>query len=127
MTEKNFFRKKIVKFDDQSIWYTCHLISNVNDGYKAMDDIPEEEVISIVEDYIKKPTSSIPLKTNKFFEKLSFSIGIAKTVYTSPSRTTTNPLKQYGHQSPSLEKGNISKVVEGETQPLSKKLHSDIF
>ena len=56
-----------MKFDDQSIWCTCHLISNVNDGYKAMDDIPEEEVISIVEDCIKKPTSSIPLKTKKKF------------------------------------------------------------
>ena len=62
------FSEKIVKFDDQSIWCTCHLISNVNDGYKAMDDIPEEEVISIVEDYIKKPTSSIPLKTNNFLK-----------------------------------------------------------
>ena len=70
---------------------TCHLISNVNDGYKAMDDIPEEEVISIVEDYIKKPTSSISLKTNKFSTQGSFSVGTIKIFYTSPSRITTNP------------------------------------
>ena len=55
-----FFRKEVVNFDDQSIWYTSHLISNINERYNAIDDIPEEVVIWIVEDYIKKPTSSIP-------------------------------------------------------------------
>ncbi len=120
-----FFGKKFVKFDDQSIWCTCHLISNVNDGYKAMDDIPEEEVINIVEDYIKKPTSSIPLKSNDYYSTQgSFSIGTtAKTFYTSPSSSnTTNPSKQqYGHKSPSLKNENIPNVGKEEnTTPQQK-------
>lgn len=93
-----FFGKKFVKFDDQSIWCTCHLISHVSDGYKAMDDIPEEDVISIKEDYFKVPSSSsTSSKVNEQFSTQgSFSVGTLRTFctpYSSAPKTADKPTK----------------------------------
>ena len=95
-----FFGKKFVKFDDQSIWCTCHLISNVSDGYKAMDDIPEEDVINIIEDHYKNPsTTSTTSKTNDFSVQGSFSVGTVKTFHTPSTSTPTTAGKSRKYSS----------------------------
>ena len=89
-----FFWKKVVRFDNQSIWCTCHLISNVSDGYNAMDDIPEEDVINIIEDHVKGPAaSSTTSKTNEFSAQGSYSVVTVKTFHTPASRAPTAAVK----------------------------------
>ena len=44
-----------MRYEDQSIWCICEMISSIDDAYKAMNDIEEEEVINVVENHFKIP------------------------------------------------------------------------
>ena len=113
-----FFENKFVKFDDQSIWCTCHLISNVSDGYKAMDDIPEEDVINIIEDHYKNQlTTSTASKTNDFSVQGSFSVGTVKTFHTPSTSTPTTAGKSRKYSS---EMNKMTPLQE-ETPTATKK------
>ena len=117
-----FFGKKFVRFDDQSFWCTCHLISNVSDGYKAMDDIPEEDVINIIDDHVKVPSASSTFsKTNEFSTQGSFSVGTVKTFHTPASRSPTAAGK-----STNVSSGiNPMTPVQEKSPTATKKEHED--
>ena len=53
-----FFGKKFMRYDNQSVWCICEMISCVTDEYKAMDDIPEDEVINLVETHFTSTKST---------------------------------------------------------------------
>ena len=79
-----FFGKKFMRYDNQSIWCVCEMISCVTDEYKAMDDIPEEEVIDVDENHFNSASSTNqenPTRSSPTFFQTSgnFSVGTIKT------------------------------------------------
>ena len=79
-----FFGKKFMRYDNQSIWCVCEMISCVTDEYKAMDDIPEEEVINVDENHFNSASSTNqenPTRSSPTFFQTSgnFSVGTIKT------------------------------------------------
>ena len=89
-----------------------------------MDDIPEEEVINIVEDHFKVPNATSS-KKNEFSAPGSFSVGNMKTCYTtSPSATTDKSMNTAFKTVNSVNQD--TKVKQQEAKTPQKKIHLNI-
>ena len=83
-----------------------------------MDDIPEEDVINIIEDHYKNPsTTSTTSKTNDFSVQGSFSVGTVKTFHTPSTSTPTTAGKSRKYSS---EMNKMTQLQE-ETPTATKK------
>ena len=90
-----------------------------------MDDIPEDEIISIVKDHFKAPNSTTSSKQNEFSAPGSFSVGTMKTFYTiSPSATTDKSMNTAFKTVNSVNQDTKVKAQKAKTP--QKKIHLNI-
>ena len=115
-----------MRYDNQSVWCICEMISCVTDEYKAMDDIPEEEVINLVENHLTSTRStnqdkqaSTTRPSSTFFPTSEiFSVGTIKT--------SSDPVKSQGTSTKRKVGSNATKnnkekeVIHNQDTPIKR-------